>query len=99
MELKILQKKEEPLLSRTKVESQIVFEKVTPSNTEVRSSLAKILGKDEKLIEIKGIYNEYGQKKARVVGYAYENEEILKKIRVEKKAKDKKESKQEKKPE
>ena len=97
MELKILQKKEEPLLSRMRIESQIIFEKVTPSNAEVKSDLAKILGKDEKLVEIKGIYNEYGQKKARVVGYAYENEDVLKKLAVDKKAK--KEKKEPEKPE
>ena len=93
MELKVTQKKEEPLLSRTKIESEALFEKVTPSNAEVKSSLAKLLGKDEKLIDIKGIYNEYGKKKAKVISYAYENEEVLKKIRIEAKAKEKKETK------
>ena len=96
MELKVMQKKEEPLLSRVRIESQIVFDKVTPSNAEVKSNLAKILGKDEKLIDIKSIYNEYGQKKAKVIGYAYENEDVFKKIKVETKAKGKKEVKEKK---
>ena len=99
MELKVMQKKEEPLLSRVRIESQVVFDKVTPSNAEVKSNLAKILGKDEKLIDIKGIYNEYGQKKAKVISYTYDNEEAIKKIKVETKAKGKKEEPTEKKAE
>ena len=50
MELKVLNKKEEPLLSRIKVESEVIFEKATPSEQEVKSNLAKTLGKDEKVI-------------------------------------------------
>ena len=92
MELKILNKKEEPLLSRIKVESEIEFESATPSEKEVKSGLAKTLGKDEKLLDIKGIYTLYGLKKAKVLCYAYENEEILKRIKIEgRKSKEKKE--------
>tara|TARA_Y100000031_G_scaffold157044_2_gene215332 strand:- start:260 stop:700 length:441 start_codon:yes stop_codon:yes gene_type:complete len=98
MELKIINKKEDPLLSRTKVESEISFEKSTPSKDEVKSKLGKELGKDEKLIVIKGIYTEYGLKKTKNLSYVYENEESLKKIEVEKKGKgEKKESKPEEK--
>jgi len=88
MELKVLNKKEEPLLSRIRVESEIIFEKATPSEQEVKSNLAKTLGKDEKLLDVKGIYTQYGLKKAKVLCYAYENEDILKRIKVEKKAKE-----------
>ena len=84
------------MLSRVRIESQVVFEKVTPSNAEVKSNLAKILGKDEKLIDIKSIYNEYGQKKAKVISYAYDNEDVIKKLKVETKAKGKKEVKEKK---
>ncbi|MAH01857.1 hypothetical protein CMO87_01325 [Candidatus Woesearchaeota archaeon] len=87
MELKIINKKEEPLLSRTKVEAEMVFEKATPSREETKSKLCNILGKDEKLIVVKGIYNEFGLKKAKNLSYVYENEESLKKIEVETKKK------------
>ena len=80
MDLKIINKKQDPLLSRTKVEAEIVFEKATPSREEIKSKLAKDLGKDEKLIAVKGIYTDYGLKKARNVSYVYENEESLKRI-------------------
>ncbi len=90
MELKIINKKEDPLLSRTKVEAEIVFEKATPSREEIKGKLAKNLGKDEKLIVVKGIYTLYGLKKAKNIAYIYENEEFLKRIEVETKKKGKK---------
>lgn len=93
MELKIIDKKEEPLLSRTRVEAEITFEKTTPSKEEVKSRLVKDLGKDEKLIVVKGIHTYLGSKKAKNLSYVYENEESLKSIepRVKKKTGKKKE--------
>ncbi len=80
MDLKILSRKEEPLLSRTIVESEVSFDKATPSKSEIRNALAKSLGKDEKLIVVKGIYTGYGARKAKNTSYAYENEDVMKKI-------------------
>ena len=80
MDLKILSKKEEPLLSRTIVEAEVSFDKATPSKSEIKNALAKSLGRDEKLIVVKGIYTGYGVRKARNVSYAYENEEVMKSI-------------------
>ncbi|MBW2976478.1 hypothetical protein KY347_03465 [Candidatus Woesearchaeota archaeon] len=80
MELKIISKVEEPMLSRTKVKTEIAFEKGTPSREEIRNRLAKDLGKEEKLVVVKGIYPEYGLKKAENISYAYENEEPLERI-------------------
>jgi len=101
MELKILRKTEEPLLSRTKVESEVEFDKATPSGQEIKSSLAKKLGKDEKLLDVKNIYTIYGLKKANILCYAYENEEVLKRIKINKKKTEKKakEGESEEKPE
>ena len=53
MELKVISKKEEPLLTRVHVESEIMFEKSTPSKEEVKNKLAEILKKDVNLIVIK----------------------------------------------
>ena len=80
MDFKILSKKEEPLLSRTIVEAEVSFDKATPSKSETRSALAKSLGKDEKLIVVKGLYTGFGVRKAKNVSYAYENEEAMKSI-------------------
>ena len=90
MELKIISKKEEPLLSRTKVEAEVVFEKATPSREEIKSKLATDLGKDGKLIVVKGIYTIRGLKKAKNISYVYENEDYLKRIEVENKGSEKK---------
>jgi len=87
MELKIINKKEYPLLSRIKVESEITFDKATPSNNDIKTKLGKDLGKEEKLIVVKGIYMEYGLKKAKNISYIYENEGSLKRIEVQKKEK------------
>ena len=83
MELKIINKRDEPLLSRTKIEAEMVFEKTTPSRTEVKSKLAKNLGKDEKLVVVRSIYTSYGLKKAKNIAYVYENEASLKRIEAE----------------
>jgi len=99
MELKILDKKEEPLLSRIRMEAEVIFEKATPSGQEVKSNLAKTIGKDEKLIDIKSIYTAFGLKKAKILFYAYENEEILKRIKIKKKKTEKKTKAEEKKEE
>ena len=92
MELKIINKKEDPLLSRTKVEIEITFDKATPSKAEIKSRLGKDLGKEEKLIVVKGIYMEYGLKKAKNLSYVYESEEALKRIEVGKKEESKTEA-------
>lgn len=92
MELKIINKKEDPLLSRTKVEIEITFDKATPSKAEIKSKLSKDLGKEEKLIVVKGIYMEYGLKKAKNLSYVYESEEALKRIEVGKREESKTEA-------
>lgn len=84
MELKILNKEEYPLLARTRIKSEIIFERATPSKAEVKSQLSKDLGKDEKLIVVKNIYTKYGLKKAINLSYVYENEEAMKRIETEK---------------
>ena len=90
MELKEITRKEEPLLSRMKAEFEVEFDKATPDKNEVRKGLAKKLGKEEKLIEVQGVYNIYGRKKAKVVCYAYNDEETGKKLKAEgRKAKEK----------
>lgn len=92
MDLKILSKKEEPLLSRTKVEAEVSFDKTTPSKSEVKKALVEELGKEEKLIVVNKIYTVYGIKKAKNLAYAYENEEIMKAIEPKPKVSEKKEA-------
>ena len=93
MELKIISRKEYPLLSRTGVEAEATFDKATPSESEVKSQLANALGKDGKLLVVRSIRTIYGSKKAGILAYAYENEEALKTIEKEKNKSGKKETK------
>ena len=89
--MNITNKKEEPLLSRTKINAMIEFEKATPSYKEVTSLIAASLKKDENLIALKHIYTLFGDKKAEIVAYAYSDES--KKQFIEPKIKEKKEKK------
>ena len=91
LELKIVNIKDEPLLSRKLIKASVEFEKSTPSYAEVMSSLSSNLKTDEKLIAIRHIYNSFGAKKAEVTAYAYADEN--KKQFIEPKLKEKKEKK------
>ncbi len=77
MELHIANKHKEPLLSRTKVSGDMTFEATTPSNDEVRKSLATAAKADEKLVVLKGIYNAFGAKKASFSAYVYDDEAAM----------------------
>ena len=77
MEVKILTKTEEPLLSRVKVEGEVAFEAATPSKKDVKASVAKSMKKDIGLVEIDIIDTGYGQHKARVVSYVYETADMI----------------------
>lgn len=94
MQLNVTNVKEEPLLSRAMIEATLDFENATPSYKEVMQLIAAHLKKDEKLIVIRHIYTLFGNKKAKVVAYAYNDEGN--KQRIEPKVKEKK-AKEEKK--
>ena len=96
MDLKIIEKKEEPLLSRTKIISEVTFEAATPSEKEVKSKIASSLNANENLIVVKNIYTNFGFKKADVSAYLYKDEKEMENI--EEKPKKQEEAK-EKKPE
>lgn len=91
MELKVVDMKEEPLLSRKLVRASIEFENTTPSYAEVAASLSSSLKTDEKLIALRHIYNLFGSKKAEIIAYVYSDE--TKKNFIEPKLKEKKDKK------
>jgi small subunit ribosomal protein S24e len=80
MKLEIKEKKEVPLLSRTRVHLNVEFEKETPSREMIRKELAKILKSKEELIIIKHVYSKFGKKEAKIIAHVYENLDDLKKI-------------------
>ena len=89
LELKIIDVKDEPLLSRKLIKASINFEKSTPSYAEVTSSLSSNLKSEEKLIAIRHIYTHFGARNADVISYLYADED--KKNFMEPKIKEKKE--------
>jgi len=89
MSLKIISQTEKPLLSRVNVKAEILFEKATPTNEEVRKQLASALKKDENLIVIKKIKTAYGLTQADVEAHVYDTVDA--KVRVEPKPKKPKE--------
>ncbi len=89
LQITSVDRKEDPLLSRTMLKANLEFDKSTPSYKEVTSALATHLKADEKLIAIRHIYNSFGDKKASVIAYLYTDEQ--KKNFIEPKIKEKKE--------
>ncbi len=87
MELKILDKKDETLLSRTSIKADLTFQGVTPSKEKVQQALASLLKVDENLVVIKKIRTLFGQEKAEVIAYNYESAKALKNIEPKKKEK------------
>jgi len=97
MNVEILDKKENILLSRTEINGSVGFEGATPSKADLGKKLAEILKIDGKLIVIKNLETHYGSTKADFLAYSYLNEEDMKKIEPEaKNGKEKKEQKEDK---
>jgi len=96
MDLKILDKKDNPLLHRLEIEAGLVVEGPTPSNKDVAKELAKQLKADENLVIVKHIYSRFGTNKADVLAYVYNDKDKMKEIEMIKEA-PKKEKKEEEK--
>ena len=88
MELKLLEKKEAPLLSRTEVKAELTFENATPSNEQVRDKIASLMSVNNSLVVIKNIYTKFGARKASVNALVYSDENTLKRIEPKIKEKD-----------
>lgn len=88
MELKILSKKENPLLFRTEVEGEVVFSGATPSYAELKKALSSQVKAGEDAIAVRHIYTAFGKPTARFAAMVYKDAETLKKI--EPKVKEKK---------
>jgi len=89
--MKIIEKKENPLLSRTEILAEISFEKATPPDEEVKKQIASQLKVDEALVVVKNIYTEFGSPNAKVTAFIYDSKKALEKT--EPKPKEKKEAK------
>jgi len=78
MNLKILEQKDEPLLSRKDITAEVIFDSsVTPSNAEVKKNIASQTKSDEKLVVVKKIDAAFGATKAVVRAYVYTSEKEM----------------------
>jgi len=77
--MKIIEKKENPLLSRTEVSAEAVFEKATPSKADIKKQIASELKADENLVVVKNIYTDYGSPSAKITAFVYNSKEAMEK--------------------
>ena len=83
MQLKIIDKKEQKLLSRLEVKAQIGFSgEATPSGDKVKQEVAKAVGKDVKLVVLKNIYTNFGEACAEVFAYVYDDAKKLDELEI-----------------
>ena len=97
MKLELLEKKEMPLLSTTRMQFLMEFEKATPKREDIVKEVAKKAGSDEKLTIIRHVYTKFGKREAKVIAHVYKSMDDLK--RIEEKSMIKKHVKEEPKPE
>lgn len=71
MELTIRAKTEEPLLGRKKVVADVLYDKATPSNADVKVALAKEFDVDADVVSVHRIAGKFGQTQADVLAYVY----------------------------
>ena len=89
MDVKILEKKEAQLLSRTEIIADVGFTGATPSVNAVKQRFADDLKVDQNLVVVKQILTKFGSSSAKIRIYAYKNKEAMEKV--EPKSKKKKE--------
>ncbi|MFH1850030.1 MAG: hypothetical protein ABH879_07675 [archaeon] len=80
MEITIMNKRENPLLSRTDLSVAVHFEGKTPSREELKKKASKDLDLKESCISIKKIETVFGQQQVNVALHIYKDEESRKKI-------------------
>lgn len=71
MKIKILDKKEQPLMYRQELSLEVEFESEVPSRDFLKKQVAKATKADEKLVIIEKIESQFGVKKAMVVAHVY----------------------------
>lgn len=80
MKVTITEKKDEPMLSRTKVRGTVEFQGATPSNADVAKTLAKNIKADEKLVVVKEITKKFGTQSTPFRAVAYTKAEDMYRI-------------------
>ncbi|MBU1204063.1 MAG: hypothetical protein KKG60_03280 [Nanoarchaeota archaeon] len=94
--MKILEKTENPLLSRTKLKIDLDHSnQPTPKKEDIISGIAKTLNTKPGLIKLEHIYTKFSSGKSRIIAYVYKDEKTLKSIQKNKKKGKKTETKKE----
>ena len=75
MELKIIEKKENPFLKRTDVKAELSFTGPTPSNDELTKAIAKNIGCKEEVVLMRKVDVIFGETKASVDAFVYDTKE------------------------
>ena len=83
MNLKVSEKKEEPLLSRKRLVAELEFDAAVPSRKDVKAKIAQAEKADEKLIIIKKIKSAFRSRAAKVICCIYQDEKSMEKIEKE----------------
>lgn len=83
MDLKIV-KEEKSALPRKEIKCELVYEQVTPSRSQIVQSIASKTKAKDTLIIVKNIYTTYGDKKAKINAYIYDNEDAMNAIEYKK---------------
>lgn len=78
------------LIGRKEIRGVLIFDKVTPSNADVKKEIAAKLNVSEDIIVNKHIYTQYGETSAEFLVYVYDSKENL--ARYEPKTKKQKEA-------
>ncbi len=80
MNFTIVKEKETPLLSRKRITGEVTFDGPTPSKADISKQLSKSSKQPENLIEIRHIYTQFGEQKAKVIAHIYDDETVMGKV-------------------
>lgn len=80
MDVKIVSKRSNMILSRTEYIVNITFDGATPSIKDIRNILVGALGVANDKLVIKNVEQKYGSKELKINCYSYEKIDVLKQI-------------------
>ncbi len=76
--MKIIKETPQKLLGRIRIKLELSHTgKTTPSNQEIKESIAKIKKVDEETIAVHHIYTKYGEGNSKIYANLYESKEAL----------------------
>lgn len=80
MKIKILEKKDEPLLRRQNIKIEVEFENEVPNRVLIREHVAKALKADQEMVVVQKIKSSFGSLKADVIVHVYSDKKLMEKF-------------------